>query len=279
MFDEPTYQRDIEFYKLLARRSDIDLTTAALELARDAYPLFDFSEVFKWLEERGRELSSTVARTRDERAALDAIVQCIAVNHGIFGDEAAFQNPDSSYLHRVIESRRGIPISLSLLYMAVGAQVGLELHGVSAPRHFIARYESASGPLFVDAFARGQIRDYDEAVAWIRKLASLTKAEAEFALRPAGARVVVIRMLNNLKVLYTQFENWPLAWQVQHRLCALQPASHQERRDLAVIAMRGGRPGKAINLLESCVSQGSDDEKPALHALLEHARRLLAQNN
>lgn len=279
MAAEPDYRSDLEFTKLLARRSDVNLTNAALELARDAYPNLAFAPTLNWIDERADEIAGTIARAKDEHAILQALADCLYRSYGLHGNEQAYECPDSSYLNRVIETSRGLPISLSLLYMAVAERVRIDLHGVSSPRHFLLRYESTEGPLFVDAYSNGRILEEASCVAWIRELSGLEGRKLAAALKPVDARTIVIRMLNNLKAVYVRLDQWPAAWKVQHRLSALQPASYDERRDLALIALRANRAGQAIDLLKSCMKNCAPAERDALQTHLDEASGQLARWN
>lgn len=265
------YACDSEFFKLMTRREDVDLTRVALELARDAYPRVDFASTYAWIDARVAELAGVVSRARSDEQVLRELACCIGETHGLFGDQSAYERADSSYLHRVIETRRGIPISLSLVYMAVAERLGIELRGVAAPMHFLVRYESAAGPLFLDAFGRGRTLAHAECVEWLSRMARISKDRIKRALEPVGPRPIVLRMLNNLKALHVQQEHWSAAWQVQHRLTALQPTSYQERRDLAVLSIRANRPGPAIDLLHSCLKACPSGERELLEQQLRQA--------
>ncbi|MEX0703003.1 MAG: transglutaminase-like domain-containing protein [Planctomycetales bacterium] len=270
---------DTEFLKLLTRRIDVDLTLAALELARDAYPDLDFADTLAWIEARAMELAPAAAHAVDDREILQELARCLGEVHGIRGDASAYDDPDASFLHRVVETGRGIPISLSILYMAVAERLGIELKGVSAPMHFLTRYESIDGPLFIDASDGGRIMTRGECLAWLGSLTGLPAEDLRATLRPAHSREVVLRMLNNLKALYSRQENWPAAWMVQHRLTVLQPASYAARRDLALISLRAERPGSAIDLLRSCLGCCPPDEKESLQRQLSRAVAGVAQWN
>ncbi|HUG94199.1 MAG TPA: transglutaminase family protein, partial [Planctomycetaceae bacterium] len=239
----PGFERDREFQKLVARRKDVDVTLAALELARDAEPDLEFGPILEWFDARGRELAGPVARARTERDALAELARGIAEQHGILGTEDAYARPEGSFLHRVIETRQGIPISLSVLYMAVAQRVGIDLRGVSTPMHFLARCETVDGAVFLDAYSGGRLLDPPECLAWISRIAGVSKASVRATLKPASPRTIVIRMLHNLKAVYARQEDWSAAWTVQRRLTALEPASYQERRDLALISLHARRPG------------------------------------
>jgi len=279
MPSEPSYACDAEFLKLFTRRPDVDLTLVALELARDAQPELDFRPTLEWIDERGRELSGAVARARTEADTLRLLGECLAERHGIAGDPSCFDRPESSFLNRVIETGHGLPITLSVLYMAVAERVGIDLRGAAAPRHFLTRYESVGGTLFVDAFGRGRVLSQQECVRWLCGITGLTKTDVRSALKPASPRTIVIRMLNNLKALYAQQDNWPAAWMVQHRLTALQPCSYQERRDLALISLRANRPGPAIDLLQSCLRTCPEEEKETLKLHLLEANSQICRWN
>lgn len=279
MAAEPDYRNDLEFTKLLARRSDVNLTIAALEIARDAYPELDFATTLDWIDARGHELSGPVAKARDEHAVIAAISECLAETHGLGGDDSCFENPDSSYLNRVIETSHGLPISLSVLYMAVAERVRVDLRGVSSPRHFLLCYESAEGPLFIDPFSGGRMLDEATCARWIGELSGLEGRKLAAALKPVDARTIVIRMLNNLKALYVRLDKWRAAWKVQRRLSALQPASYDERRDLALISLRANHTGRAIDLLKSCLKMCAEEEKETLQLHLDEAGGQLARWN
>jgi regulator of sirC expression with transglutaminase-like and TPR domain len=279
MAAEPAYACDSEFLKLLTRRGSVDLALVALELARDAYPGLDFRSVLNWLDCCASQLSGAIARSRGESESLQLLAQCLAERHGIFGDDDCYERADASYLHRVIETGRGLPITLSVLYMAVAERVGIDLRGVSAPKHFLTRYESEGGPLFVDAFCRGRILSRSECSKWLSQSVGLKRSDLRAVLKPVGPRAIVIRMLNNLKVLHARQSNWAAAWMVQHRLTALQPASYQERRDLALISLHANRPGHAFDLLRSCLRNCPDDERATLEHHLQEASAQICRWN
>lgn len=279
MVNEIDYSCDNEFLKLLSCRSDVDLTRAALELARDQFPRLDFRPTLDWIDARSEEVASRVAHAWTERDALCELADCIAGSHGVYGDRSAYATADGSFLHRVIEMRRGIPISLSLLYMAVADKVGIELVGVGAPMHFLARCESTEGPLYLDAYGRGRIMNTEQCLNWLERITKFSRCQLERSLEPASPRAVLIRFLTNLKVLYLELEDWNSAWLVQHRLAALQPASYADRRDLAIIAVQAHHPGQAVQLLECCLSSCPKQDKELLQSQLDRAHSMLAQWN
>ena len=276
---EIDFSRDPEFCKLLARRQDVDLTRVALELARDAQPKLDFDHTLAWIGKRADELRSHIIRARSDREMLRELVRCLAGTHGLHGDKQAFQRAECSYINRVIETGVGIPISLSVVYVAVAQAAGLELTGVAAPMHFLTRFDTIQGPLFVDAFHAGQVLNYEDCMEWIESLSGLTSDEIERSLEPALPREVVIRMLNNLKALHVMQEDWEQAWLVQRRLLALHTEAFDHRRDLALIAIKSNRPGVAIDLLQTCLKDCSPTDRPMILSQLHVAEHNLSKWN
>lgn len=273
------HSRDTEFNKLLAWRTDVDLTRAALELARDAYPHLEFSVVTNWIQARVDELRPIVSRTTSEREALEIVAKNIACEHGIVGSEAAYSKPDGSFLQRVIETGQGIPISLSLIHIAVCRELGIELQGVGAPRHFLARLDTLEGPLFLDAFAGCRILTRDETVEWLSSLTGMTKREVARHLEPVGPRPIIFRMLNNLKVIYAEQLDWTGVWKVQSRITALSPSEYAERRDLALAATQADRAGQAIRLLKSLLNSCPENDREMLQLHLKHAESIVHRWN
>ena len=273
------FSQDPEFCKLLVRRQDVDLTRVALELARDAQPELDFDHTLEWIHKRSQELRSHIIRARNDREMLKELVLCLAGTHGLHGDKQAFQRAECSYINRVIETGVGIPISLSVVYVAVAQGAGMDLTGVAAPMHFLTRFDTVQGPLFVDAFHAGQVLNYEECLEWIESLSGLTSDEIEKSLEPASPRDVIIRMLNNLKALHVTHEDWENAWLVQRRLLALHSEAFDQRRDLALIAIKSNRAGVAVDLLQTCLKDCSSKDRPLIQSQLHVAEHHLARWN
>jgi regulator of sirC expression with transglutaminase-like and TPR domain len=273
------YTHDTEFRKLIARRKDVNLLRAALEITRDLDSSVDFEAVELWVEHQAGELTPELARAADERAALIALAEHFVQRCGITGRRDSYETDTGSFLHVVIERKTGIPIALSVLYMAVAEAAGLRLRGVAAPGHFITRYDSADGPLFIDPFRDGQISTLEETLDRVQTENQLNIEAGLAALKAVGPRPIIIRMLNNLKSLYAKQQEWRRCLLVQQRLLSLQPSSYGEQRDLGLISLKAGRAGQALDLLEACIKACPKDETPVLQQQLAEARREIARWN
>jgi regulator of sirC expression with transglutaminase-like and TPR domain len=131
---------NVEFQKLLAGQTKIDLPQLMLEFATDAYPKLDGSVCLAELDRLGRLAAKELARLPDSSSLelrLAAVSQVLYEAQGFHGNDEQYYDPRNSYLNEVLERRLGIPISLGIVYMAVAARVGLPVEGVCTPGHFV----------------------------------------------------------------------------------------------------------------------------------------------
>ncbi len=277
--DVSRFHQDEEFSKLLVGRRDVDLVVAALEIARDADPDLSFQSTLDWIQQRADQLTLQIASCPNERAMLEQIVQCLSGEFGLRGDEECYGLPESSFLPQVIETRRGLPITLSLLYCAVADRLGIALEMAPAPQHVICRLKTDQAVLYVDPFTEGRILSEAECLAWLSVRTQVDPQVLLPTLKPATPRVVIERMLLNLKNLYVQQTNWAALWPVQYRLTALNPTSVEACRDLGIIAAHSGRHGIAVTLLRECAPQLSEPDRSAVMKQLAESARKLAQWN
>ncbi|MEQ9408834.1 MAG: tetratricopeptide repeat protein [Fuerstiella sp.] len=267
------FEKDEQFMRLVRRESDVDLVVAALEIARDGQPDLQFEETLVTLRTAVGELTRSVAMAGDDLCELQLLIQYMTEELKLHGHHDSFDSADGSYLNRVLETGRGIPISLSVIYMAVANELGIPLVGVSAPSHFINQLQTDRGVVYVDPFRGGHLMDEYECVEWLQALTELPVSEIRVTLKPATERRIVMRMLNNLKSLFGSREDWSAAWRVQRRLAALSPGSYREKRDLAILTLRAGRAGEAINQLDSCIAVCTPEERQLLQQYLKEAHR------
>ena len=86
-------------------------------------------------------------------------------------------------------------------------------------------------------------------------------------------------MLNNLKAIYIEQDDWKPALSVQQRLTLLEPASYAQRRDLALVTLKAGHPDRALGMLQSCAKTAPSDDLAALERLIDQAQSALAAWN
>jgi regulator of sirC expression with transglutaminase-like and TPR domain len=165
------------------------LDLAAIEVARFAYPELVDADVLVQLDGLAAEVRGTTHL---------ALRRVISISHGIGGNVDDYDDPDNSYLNCVLASRRGIPISLSILWMEVGRRAGMEMQGVGLPGHFVVY---AAGQL-VDPFHYGEAIGFDEAAALIANAIGGDPRLDRRWLEPVGSADIIRRVLRNLESVY-----------------------------------------------------------------------------
>ena len=170
-------------------------------IARYGYPRLDI-EYYK------AELDALAGMMHDRIKGIHSPAEVLAAANDFFfktrgfkGNHDHFLEADNSYINQVLDRRLGIPISLAVLYVLIaGHRLGLPFTGVSTPGHFLIRYDGVPDePLFIDAYNNGLIlREKD-----IKKfLYTSGLPYYESFIRPASPRMILLRMLRNLIVLF-----------------------------------------------------------------------------
>lgn len=190
------------FSDLVSRAdADIHLPAAALAIARLRYPEMDVAFYLAELAEIGRDACLMVSRypEADPIAVLNVL---LFEEHGFEGDRENYYDPRNSFLNDVLERRRGIPITLALLYMEAGRAAGVEFRGVGFPGHFLVCHP-ASGR-YVDVFNQGRLLDRAAFLDLLRRQGVGPEGWRDDFLQPVGRSQMLARMLNNLRRHYAQ---------------------------------------------------------------------------
>jgi regulator of sirC expression with transglutaminase-like and TPR domain len=249
------------FAALIEPRRDgtLPLLKTLAELPRYAHADVDPDAVIACVQRWREQMRERVAADTSTLNRLRLLNHFFFDELGFRGDPDAYDSADASYLHRVIEQRRGIPISLALLYTEIGRAIGLKLSGVAFPGHFIVRLQLAEGALLIDVFGGGvtlsdrELRQRQDAVTRGR-----SRHPLESYLQPAGDRAILARWLRNLKAVHARREDWPALLEVMNRLILLLPREPGERRDRAAVFQRLECPRGAADDLASYLSLAGD---------------------
>src|SRR4051812_29970019 len=144
------------FEEVLSEKEEsIDLAQGCLMIAQDAYPGLEVERYLGDIERMAIRLRARVSQECGPEDRVVALNQYLFEELGFQGNTDSYYDPRNSYLNEVIDRRTGIPITLSVLYMALGRRVGLPLEGVSFPGHFLVRLRLRSGVLLLDPFVGG----------------------------------------------------------------------------------------------------------------------------
>lgn len=214
----------------------INLAAAALAVAAPEYPGLDAESCLQQLEDM-----ATVCRLRlgDEPGMarkLAVLGEYLFHDLGFQGDLQNFTDPRNSYLNEVLQRRRGIPITLSLVYLEVGRRLGVPVQGVSFPGHFLVRVDVDDIPRIIDPFSGGAVLGDAELEKRLEQAAPQgEQRDLSRALAPASRRDIIVRMLRNLKNIYVNGEDMARALRIMNFILVVYPEFPRELRDRAYL--------------------------------------------
>ena len=258
----------------------MDVARAALWVAAEAQPDVDVSVYLAQLDALALAVRPQIEAAPSTRAAVEALCHSLFQEHGFRGDEEDYYDPRNSFLNDVIDRRRGIPITLSILFVEVARRVGLEAHGVGFPGHFLAKVvpEGGAPEIVIDAFRGGQILDREDCEALLR---GVLGEDAEFdpaLLRAARPKEILARMLSNLKQIHVQRRELEAALACCDRLLLLDPESPFELRDRGLLYRELECHAAALRDLERFLELApGHDSATSVRQVLEPLRALAAQ--
>ncbi len=278
-----SYANDREFTKLRAGRDDVDLIGAMLELDRELHPGLDEQAV---RDELQRLADRVVDALEIEPHAgvlyrqLEIVSRVLHREHGLCGDLDNYYDPRNSYLHEVLARRRGIPITLSIVYQAVANLAGLPVYGVATPGHFVLGCESNDELWYIDPFALGQVLSFEECRRRIEKNLGQSNVLDISHFQGASPLEIMLRVMRNLKTALAGQNGWSQLLLVQRRLAWLLNDEPSEVRDLGLIYLRLGDARQAVRCLQLFNDQCADDDaRQAIAPYLKSARRMFAELN
>ncbi|KMQ80623.1 Protein sirB1 [Candidatus Burkholderia pumila] len=222
------------FSTLVADDESLPLTEAALSLAQDAYPDLDMQAVIAEIDELVVRARRRMPEDADIKLKVDALNRYFFRELGFSSNLNDYYDPDNSHINMVLKRRRGIPISLAVVYLEMAEQLGLPVRGVSFPGHFLLRVATSGQDLMLDP-TNGQTLSEAQMVEmlepYVQRVGESIGSALRELLQSATRREIVARMLRNLKGIYLQTERWQRLLAVQQRLVIVLPGSIEEVRD------------------------------------------------
>jgi regulator of sirC expression with transglutaminase-like and TPR domain len=235
------------------------LAEYALHLARIlAYPSLDVSATLSRIDAMGQTVAQGLKKDVNISPRPTQIIE--KINDYLFTmqkfkpNAEDYYNPLNSYLNVVIERKRGIPITLCILYMKIASAVNFKMYPVNFPGHFLVKHilEDNSGEIIVDPFNGGRIMDdyslktlLDQ--AYPQQNIPLTHALVE----KATAAYVVIRMLNNLKGSYYEAQDMDRYNIANEMVLAIDLYNPDAIRDKGIILLKKGDSSEALKVLNT----------------------------
>ncbi len=258
---------------------DVRLDCAALHLARDVYPHVALSTYLQQLD----EIAEQVAARRPGLGAAQryrALREVLVAELGFRGNADDYYSAENSYLNRVLDTRIGIPISLAIVWVEVGRRLNWPIAGVGFPGHFLVRIDDPERFVMVDPFGGGRSLAIDDCRKLLAQQFDGKLTFASAFLEPCDTRSTLIRLLNNLRTIYTIRQEWRRLVEVLRRLDAAEPNNGRHLLELADVLFRiGSVRGAQACMAESLRRQSSDDERANVQRNCERLQAAIASLN
>lgn len=277
-FEAPTA---LEYFAaLVADDTSLPLLEAAVALAQDDDEQLDVQGVLAEIDALAARLVRRLPADAAPLQRLRLLNRYFFHELGFAGNLNNYYDRNNSLLPAVLASRRGIPITLALLYIEFATQAGLVAQGISFPGHFLIKVHMPRGEVVIDPFNGHSLsrETLEERLHPYRMQEGLTgddEVPLGLFLQPAPARDVLARVLRNLKEVHRSACDWQRLAAVQRRLVVLLPQAWDERRDHALVLAELGRHALAMSELSVYLKHRPDAlDAPALRRHLASWRGL-----
>jgi regulator of sirC expression with transglutaminase-like and TPR domain len=238
------------FSALVADDAQFPLLEAAVSLSQDAMPELDVQAVLDEVDALALRLKHRIVPDAPPLHRLRSLNRYFFEELGFAGNVNDYHDASNSYLPHVLERRRGIPITLALVYIEIAEQIGLQAEGVSFPGHFLVKLRMPPGEVIIDPFTGQSLSraDLEERLDLVRQASAMRAAfdvPLGLFLQAAAPRDIISRMLRNLQVIHQGQGERSRLLAVLDRQVVLEPNDWDTRRARGDLLGELGRAGEA----------------------------------
>jgi regulator of sirC expression with transglutaminase-like and TPR domain len=222
--------------RIAASSGDASLAEGALLIAAEEYQDLDIDGYLQRIDSMGATLRRRLRSDISATEALLALNRYVFEELGFSGNADDYYDPRNSYLNDVIDRKLGIPITLAVLYIEIGRRIGLPLHGVSFPNHFLVKCVLREGAIVLDPYARGAslaLEDLQQRLQALINDVEVDQTVLNTMLAPARPTDIFARMLRNLRAIHLSKGDRLKALNASNRIINLVPGAADEYRDRA----------------------------------------------
>lgn len=202
---------DTGFKKLSYRNENDILEEAIFLIASFGYPEVKMESYKREIDNMASDIQLKLLKRNNNVSQIKPLDILNTINAYLFnekkfsGNSESYYDPNNSYLNKVLDSKRGIPITLSIIYLLISKRLKLPMTGVNLPGHFIVKYEDQNGEYFIDPFNKGIVISMKEAEEFVKKI-GMSKADLSSIsyLKKSTDREIVLRVLRNLMEIYKE---------------------------------------------------------------------------
>ncbi len=146
----------IESFRNFIRSFNYELETGSWLLDRTVYPRLNVHNASEMLDEMGVRALDLFVEPCSIKEKCRVINRVMFHEFGFSGDLDEYKDPKSSMISQVLESRKGIPLSLSIIYILIAMRCGVDLRPIGVPGRFMVGCFSEEKPFFIDVFENGR---------------------------------------------------------------------------------------------------------------------------
>ena len=231
----------------------IDVADVALllgSLDRPGVPLDRYRHHLGLLAQEFKGVRASSARARAE-----ALASFLAGEKDYRGDEESYDNLENANLLSVIDRRRGLPVSLAVIYLHVARSRGWDAAAVNFPGHVLLRIDGDSDRMMIDPF-RGGASINAQGLRDLLKTVAGTQAELKPDFYDAlGNRALLLRLQNNIKVRALKLGDMEKAVDVLRRMVAIAPMEVEAWYELGVLLIHQEKLREGRDALETCLAR------------------------
>jgi serine protease Do len=227
-----------EFQKVLTSKDErIDLLRGGLLISRLDNPELEIEAYIKDVERHARRVQADLPKDATEVAKLTALNRYLFDEQGFHGSRTDYDNRSNSYLNEVLDDREGLPISLSVLYIEIAQQMGLNVVGVGMPQQFMVRHEPREGASqLIDVFNRGKLLSKEDAKKIFESLSDEPWRDSYLDTTPP--HLILERMLRNLLSTAAEVQDAERMLRYVQATLIIKPDSDRDRFFRAVLCYR-----------------------------------------
>lgn len=254
----------LEYFAALVQGDEpLPLLEAAAAIAHDEYPELDVQQLLGDVDQLQARLRRRLPTDASSLQRLRSLNQFFFGDLGFGGNLNNYYDTDNSYLNAVLRTRRGIPISLAVIWMELAQGLGLKAHGISFPGHFLIKVGLPKGQVVLDpmngqSLSREDLSERLEPYKRNHGLVDDYDVPLGLYLQAAPAQDILARMLRNLKEIHRSQQDWQRLIAVMDRLIVLLPQAWGEWRDRGLAHAERGNTLQAVNDLETYLARAED---------------------
>ncbi len=231
--------------------SAIELARVALLVAAESDLNVDIDGTMRQLETWADEFRARIEPDWNNLQKLARLRTYVFEELGFRGYRRDYYSPNNSLLHEVIKRRRGVPLTLAIVFMELGWRAGIPFEGVGFPGHFLVRLPGEPRDLLLDPYKRGMSVHEEDCRQMLLEATGGRMSYDQRLTVSVGKRDMVVRLLHNLKGSYLRAGEDALALTAVERLLLLSPGDPDEIRDRGLLLFRLRRYRAALDSLRA----------------------------